>query len=307
MRYDDVAAVRQYLRENDHNDFVLNNLRATGQIQWAYDRHDWSMYDGDSARPNAAAAARRYMLDTFAQTNTETATAIIYKTTESRLIDKTLWPLALPTQQWSVTGLPYFWIGKAENLVEIFDRNVNAGLAAVDAQRVLTLHDVDVYRIDRSRVLDRMAREIGPTTMIDLTGASSQPNQVYGWSEHGDGEIVKSYACARSGPCKTVLGNRGLHVVGDDVRFEGKLLVRLDKPCDAVLQIRTQHATELHVRFNEARFDYSDRVRQRDVLVPEHAVRVGLNELTVSYPTEAETRRHSLGRTGIATVEVRCR
>lgn len=244
MRDDDVAAARKYLA-GDHNDFVLDNLMTTGHVQWAFDKHDMAVYDDPNENPDDA---RRYMLAVFGQTHTTSATAIVYRTWESRFIDKSLWPLALPIRQWASTGMPYIYRGKARGLIESRDHHVRVGLEAVGAVKTLSLHDFDIYRIDRDTVLAKLART--PTTFLDLGGPSSSNNRMRGWNERDSSRISGFQECTHPGVCPTVLTNRGLMVPQAKAQYRAEVLVNATTACELALRVSVRSGAFVRIAMN---------------------------------------------------------
>jgi hypothetical protein len=286
MEPDDIAKVRSYLAEHDHNDFVLNNLMASGQIQWAFDRHDWAPYMEEAQGPVADAAARREYLEMFVQTNTQTATAVIFRSPDTRFIDKSLWPLALPIRQWSVTGTPYMFPVKARRLVEEYDRQVLAGLAAVDAERVLRLPTIDVYRIDRAQLLAKWEQSLPITKTIDLGGPTGAVNKLLGWWHKPTNTTAKRWVCghADATPCKSVLTNRGVHVLDTEPVVRGDVMLKVPQSCELKLRIELTSPTPIRVRMNGFRFEEMTDGSSFELVVPREHVRAGVNVLSIEDP-----------------------
>ena len=277
MATDQIAAIDDYLAKHDHNDFVLNNLFASGPIQWAFDRHDYPAYGGSDVGPDAAYSAQLFMYALFEQTGTTAATVVMFKGPTSRYLDKSLWPLALPAHLWSVTGSPYIWRAKSERLINEYDRRVLRGLEAVGAERVLAQDDIDLYRVDRKTVMARLAAAVPMTKVIDVTGASAAQLRLFGWS----GVIEGWHRCPRRDgkPCPTVLTKRGLEFPSAKYVPQADIMVRVPASCDLHLRVRLGAPAPFGITVGEfhAQIAPTDNAA---ITIPRASVQAGVNILT---------------------------
>jgi hypothetical protein len=297
----EVAAVNEYLKAHDHNDFVLNNLMASGQIQWGFQRHDFALPSAAEG-PEADYTAQLDMYGAFKLLNTDSMTGIVFKDPDALYIDKSLWPLVAANRMWSITGAPYFWSAKAHRQIGIYDKRIVAGLHAVDAERVLELPHIDVYRIDRDKVLARLAAAVPAKTFLDITGSSSTPQRLLGWGSY----IVGASECPNPPgmPCKTVLTKRGIEIPDAIDRRRGELMIRVPDSCDLHLRIRLHQPGLFSIDMNDFHSEpfFTDVA---DVVVPRRAVKPGVN--IVGFDAELAFRiRQMYGSGGaeIRTVEI---
>jgi hypothetical protein len=241
LERDDVAKTNAYLAANDHNDFLMSNLMSDGHIQASFEHHSWAALDADDTTDSAV-----QMLRVFELTDTDYVHAIIFNEPNSRFIDKSLWPLAMPRGLWAVTGWPQLYRKKTNSVIAEYDRRVHKNLVAVRAQKVLELTNYAVYRIDRGTVMALLAEKVPATRRIDFGSLASQRNVILGWTPpdfYGkDGTPASTvdgfYRCSlpRSDPrgdtCKTVLTKFGIFVKHEEHVQRGQLMVKLDEACD---------------------------------------------------------------------------
>jgi hypothetical protein len=299
MATDQLATIHDYLDKHDKNDFVLNNLMASGQIQWAFDRHDFAVYAGTDVGPDAAYGAQLYMYSMFEETNTTEVSAIIFKGPESRYLDKSLWPLALPPHLWSVAGAPYFWRAKSEKLINEYDHKIMVGLKSVGAERVVTTDDIDVYRIDRRTVMKLLGDAVPERQLMDVTGASATPMRLLGWSSTVEG--WRKCPHTDGAACKSVLTKRGITIPDAKTVREAQLMVRIPTACELKLRIRLAAKAPFGLRVG----DFHQQLAPTDdatITVP-HAV-AGINILTFEAHMGAIERASFSPGVQIRTVEV---
>jgi hypothetical protein len=274
MPPDEVAKVNEYLAAHDHNDFVLNNLLAAGQIQWGFQRHDLGLYSGDDTGPEAQYYARLAMFGVFKITNVDSVTAIVFTDPDAFYLDKSLWPLVAYRRTWSIIGSPYIWYGKAHGYIDEYQKRIVAGLRAVDAERVLELPHIDVYRIDRSKVMDLLGSAVPFKTYLDITGTSSSPNRLLGWGNY----IVGTETCPfpPGTPCRTILTKRGSESPDTIIDRHAELMIRVPDSCDLHLRVRLQEPAPLVVELNgfQTPLLVSD---VDDITVPRGSVMPGIN------------------------------
>ncbi len=238
---DDVAKTNAYLAANDHNDFLMSNLLSDGHIQASFDHHSWAALDADDTSDSAL-----QMMRVFELTDTDYVHAVIFNDPDSRFIDKSLWPLAMPRGLWAVTGWPQLYRSKTNAVIAEYDRRVQKNLVAVHAQKVLELKNYAVYRIDRATVLALIAERVPAAQHIDFGNLGAQRHVMLGWGfpdlYKGDGVPVNTikgfYRCslprtdARGDTCKTVLTKFGIEVKGEQVSQTGQLMIRIEQVCD---------------------------------------------------------------------------
>jgi hypothetical protein len=269
----------------------MSNVISIGHIQASFERHYWT-----TPAPKDASTAYIDMLATYEMTGTDYIHAAIFTTPESRFIDKSLWPLAMPRQQWSVTGWPYLHRSKANRMIQDVDGAVKRALVALDAKEIMRLGNFDLYRFDRSTALAIAARRVSGTTKhIDFGGVTAAANELLGWGKPvvvepegvGATPIVGYDTCvaapepARSNRCKTVLTNTGL--VLKDVRTvsRAKLLVRIDASCDLGVRVELARPTLIAIEMNGFTARQAEFSRTASFTVPASAVRPGVNEITL--------------------------
>ena len=298
-----IEQIDRYLAEHDHNDFVLNNLMASGQIQWAFDRHDFPLYAGTDVGPDTAYGALLYMYGLFEETNTQTMTGILFKDPDSRYLDKSLWPLALEPRLWSVIASPYIWRAKSERIIKEYDHRITTGLESVGAERVLELPDIDVYRIDRKTVLDRLAAAVPMRSVIDVSGNSAWGMRLLGWGPAIDGRR----ACTRTDgkPCPSVLTKRGVDVPTAKLLVQAQLLVRTPPACDVRVRVHLRKPAPFVLKINdfEHRFAPTD---DASVTVPRSALHDGVNIFTFDGTMSVLLRHVFAPGVQVGTIEQAC-
>jgi hypothetical protein len=257
LERDDVAKTNAYLAANDHNDYVLTNLMTAGHIQASFQRHAWSSPDA-ALTDNSA----RDMLQTFERTGTDSLHELIFADPDSRFIDKSLWPLAMPHRLWSITGWPNLTRTKATAAIAEYDRRVLKNLAAVRATKVLELSNYAVYRVDRATVAAVVGEDVPVTRHIDFGSIAARRHLLLGWAgphllprvETAVTTIDGFERCLapRSGrqgnACKTIMSSYGLKVKHPTNVPVAQLMLRVDQRCD--LRLTFQFADENLVRFS---------------------------------------------------------
>ena len=219
----DVSAVNADLQAHDRNDFLVSNLLADGPIQAYFGRHYWPANAGDNpqvAHFDALAILERSGRDDFH--------ALIFKRPESRMIDKSLWPIAAPRQQWSVTGWPFVWRAKSERMIREYDRRVIANLDEVGGQVEVSSPEVDLYVVTRAAAEARARGWVPEGTTVDLASYNAIRHLRLGWGDTrwlrdemvGTRDIVGYFACPKRGDpiCRTLLTKTGVIHRGDELR-----------------------------------------------------------------------------------------
>lgn len=241
---DDVAKTNAYLAANDHNDFLMSNLLSDGHIQAAFEHHYWAALDADDAT-----VAPLQMMRIFELTATDYVHEVIFTDPNSRFIDKSLWPLAMPRGLWSVTGWPFLARKKTNAVIADYDRRVLKNLAAVKATKVLELGNYAVYRVDRATVMALLGDAVPVADHVDFGSLVAQRHMLLGWGEPylqpDDGTpltSVEGFArcpVARTDPhsnaCKTVLTKFGLKMKHEQIIPTGQLMFRVENVCDLQL------------------------------------------------------------------------
>ena len=246
LERDDVAKTSAYLAERDDNDFVMSNIQSVGHIQASFEKHYWPALDADDSRLGAL-----HMMAVFETAGTSYAHAIIFTDPDSRFIDKSLWPMALPRRLWAVTGWPYLHRAKSNRLINEYDRRVIRNLEAMRAEKVLQLSNYAVYRVDRDTVMRALSSAVPVVHHIDFGALSSQRHIILGWGEprmRPDGTAVRTMEgftrCPNRQPtgdsnrCKTVLTNLGLRMKREETVDVGQLMLRFERSCDTTLALR---------------------------------------------------------------------
>jgi hypothetical protein len=297
----DVAKVNDYLARTDRNDFVLSNLLADGPIQAAFGRHAWPALDDSDP-----IAIHLRMLSLFEMTGTDRIHAIIFTTTASRNVDRSLVQLIAPRRLPSVHGWPQLVRGKVDRIIKAYDRSVLANLAAVGARKVMSLANFDVYELDRSATIAAVSQSVPSVHEIDLGSMSSTPHKLLGWGEpwlrpFREGHIATSsidgYATCEnpvldppaSGPapnrCMVISTRSGLRVVDVGHRNRAELMVRTSPACDLQLTLSFASPAAVEVSFNDATvLSFGDPgwgSSWATIRVPRESVRDGINVLAI--------------------------
>lgn len=253
----DVARVNAYLRAHDRNDFLVSNLLADGPIQACFGRHYWPADASDNR-----AITYVHSLGLLAVTGRDHYHALIFKQPSSRMIDKSLWPLAAPRRQWSVTGWPFLWRAKSERMIRGFDRLVVGDLEEVGGRVVSSSPEVDLYEVTRARVEERARARVGDATLVDLGSYSALRHLWLGWGEHrwladellGTRDIVGYAACPSPGDpvCRSVLTKTGVVFRGQARRPRAELMMKAAGGCDVDVIVTLGRPAALAVRLDEA-------------------------------------------------------
>ncbi len=291
---DDVAEVNAYLATNDRNDFVMSNLMSDGHIQASFDRHYWAALDAGDATH-----AYLQMLRVFELAGTDYVHAMIFTTPDSRFIDKSLWPLAMPRRLWSLTGWPHLHRAKANKIIGEYDGNVLANLAAVDAKKVLQLSNFSVYRLDRATVMEVASRRLPVVREVDFGSIESNKHKLLGWSGQwatGEGVGVASIAgyfpCPNpvqaprpgepgSNACKTILTKFGLKMKDEGPAYRAQLMIRVERACDLRLTLNFSSLSLVGLSINDFKTAQRAPARRVSFLVPARSVRAGINVITL--------------------------
>ena len=286
LERDDVAKVNDYMASHDRNDFMLSNLISIGHIQASFERHYW-----DAPANADPALAKLELLAMFEDTGADYVHAAIFTTPESRFIDKSLWPYALPRQQWSLTGWPYFFRARAYRMIKDVDHNVMTGIDAAHATKVFELANFNLYRIDRQTVIDELGRGVPHASKIDFTSVESQPFKLLGWSgpsvaaNIGFSTITGFGLCehaARDGnPCKTVLTNFGPRVKDRVFVPRAQLVIPVERACDLQLVFEFANATLIEITMNGFVASQESVGDTATFVVPRSSVRAGPNLLDI--------------------------
>ncbi|HEY5934379.1 MAG TPA: glycosyltransferase family 39 protein [Kofleriaceae bacterium] len=299
---DDVAKTNAYLAANDHNDFVMSNVMSDGHIQASFERHYWAALDADDTT-----VAPLQMMRVFELTGSDYVHEIIFHDVDSRFIDKSLWPLALRRQWWSVTGWPHLYRKKTNSVIAEYDKRVQANLKAVRATKVLALNNYSVYRVDRATVLGILAERIPVVTHIDFKSLTSHRHVIMGWSNPylmkdtripvtsigGFGRCPVAKTDPKANACKTILTKFGLKMKYEEIIPTGQLHVRLERSCDLQLTIQLALPGAMRIEMNGFTATPPPGFVAA-VTVPARSVKPGMNiiELRNLFPMEMQTWLH---------------
>jgi len=310
---DDVAKVNAYLAANDRNDFMMSNVMSDGHIQASFERHYWSALDAADT-----SAAHLQMLRIFELTGTDYVHAAIFTGPDSRFIDKSLWPLAMPRRLWSVTGWPHLHRRKTNQIIAEYDKRVLANLKAVDAQLVLQLSNFAIYRLDRAVVVERAFKRVPVTRAIDFGNLAAARHKLLGWGDAkltADGElgvasITGYYECGnpkapqleRPNACKTVLTKFGVQMKGEVFVPKAQLAVRLDKPCDHRFTLGFSSSSLVGLSIGGYAARQSSPARSATFTIPRKALRLGVNVVTIEHLLGKVVRSTDISRMEIEPV-----
>lgn len=245
----DVAKTNAYLAANDHNDFVLSNLLSDRHIQASFQRHMWPALDAGDASD-----ARREMMHIFELTGTDYVHEVIFTDPDSRFIDKSLWPLAMPRGLWSITGWPHMLRTKTNAVIIEYDRRVLKNLKAVHANKVLQLSNYAVYRVDRATMRAMLDDAVPTASHIDFASVTSSRHELLGWDDPSlldDGtpaSIARGLERCPVKHCETVLTKLGLETPSAEMLSIGQLMLRVDPVCD--LRLTFTFAKPSYARFS---------------------------------------------------------
>jgi hypothetical protein len=270
---DDVAKTNAYLSANDHNDFVLSNLVPDGPIQAAFQRHRWAALDATDET-----SAPRDMMRIFERTGADYVHEVIFTGPDSRFLDRSLWPLAMPRERWAITGAPHMHRAKTNELIAEYDGRVLKNLKAAQAKKVLQLSNYAVYRVDRATTMAILADRVPAAKHIDFGSVNSLRHVLLGldgpsrlrdgtpasliWglercpvTDHNRSSVGKGPPASLVGgnpvgvkPCKTVLTRLGLGVKGESTPQMGQVMIRVDPVCD--LRVTFTFAGPSYARFS---------------------------------------------------------
>jgi hypothetical protein len=283
---------------HDRNDFVMSNVLSDGHVQAPFQRHYQGAFDaGDRVTANRGALAELELM------GADYVHALIFTTPESRFIDKSLWPLALPKRQWSITGWPQLFRAKAYGMIRDYDTRVKHNLEWVAAQEVLALDNFNLYRIDRDRVMEILGRRVPLTSKIDFGNVESDKHKLIGWSgpmfdtegppgiaQVGVSTITGYARCLnptrpeQTSPapnrCKTVLTTVGIIVKNTDYVPQGQLMIRVERACELHLTFAFTQPTLLRLWMNDFEAE-PPAATEISLVIPRASVRAGINVLTL--------------------------
>jgi hypothetical protein len=262
---DDVARTRSYFAATDRNDFVMSNLLSDGPIQAAFGRHNWPAPAPDLERDREANThlARLQMLYALDVTGTDYIHAVIFTTPESRFVDRSLGQLVARGKLASVIGWPDLVRSKANDVIGDYDKKVLTNLTAVGATQVLRLSNFDVYRIDRTTLLELAGRSVPVVREIDFSSPGSNKHKLLGWDaprltaedQRGATRIAGRFACwdpvlHRTGElagnaCETAPTSYGLDVLQAPQLARAQLMIRVERVCDLRLTLELTPSKQL--------------------------------------------------------------
>jgi hypothetical protein len=230
---DDIAKTRAYLRANDHNDFLMSNVMSDGHIQYAFERHSWAALDD-----NDVSGSAHEMMRVFEISGADHVHEVIFTGPNSRFIDKSLWPLAMPRGLWAITGWPHMYRSKSNAVIADYDRRVLKNLKAVQAKKVLQLKNYAVYRVDRDATMELIAEEVPRVSHIDFASVNAGRHQLSGWGMQRmmeDGRLASPIWEMERCPekrCRTILTKLGIRMPEVKTLPMAQLMIRVDPACD---------------------------------------------------------------------------
>lgn len=217
---EEATRIRDYLRENDANDYLGTNLMADGQIQYYFERHLHPPWDRDGY----LALRRR---------STEDSMHFVYFEDENtRFVDKSLWPLLNVKSKWLALGYPYLFRETGLEAIREFDQRTLKELQASGIE-VLRVGKVHVFKLGWNRA-DRRAerrKQLGePVKYIDFGKPESDVYKFEGFLPRENYPGVPGFAWTTGHIyMRTVLTKRGV-VYEDNVLpyYESRLLLPFD-------------------------------------------------------------------------------
>jgi hypothetical protein len=240
---------------------------------------------------------RLWMLELFEVTGTESVHAVIFTTPDSRFVDRSLGQLLMQRRLASVAGWPYIIRGKANEIVRDYDRRVLKNLALVGAKEVLHLRNFDVYRIDRSSVLEAAGQAIPVVRVIDLSSFASDKHKLLGWSspkitqEELAASSVDGYSSCQNPVveprvgrpaiqgCGTVLTRSGLSVLDHGFVSSAQLMIRVERACD--LRLTLELASPGRIPAVTAMIDLAAQLSHLPLKVPPFSpLGIAINDFT---------------------------
>ncbi|MDB4962316.1 MAG: hypothetical protein JWP01_2315 [Myxococcales bacterium] len=252
---DGFAKIKTYLDEHDRNDYILCNLMQDGPIQAYLGRHYWPAFSsGYDAHFHLAS------LDLMARSGNDHFHVLFFKDPHTRMIDKSLWPVALPKRRWSLTGSHLFWPKKAERLIREYDALIKSNLDEVHAALILATPQMELYRVTRAEVLRAAYKDVPDLAFVDLGSFTSERHKLLGWSgQRWRGQEMFAVsnldghrACPSWGRqwCRSVLTKRGLITKGDVPVTSGELMMTGSRACDADVVVRLVRPVAIAVALN---------------------------------------------------------
>ncbi len=282
------AQVRTYLDEHDKGDWVMCNLMADGPIQAYLGRHYWPAFSSNFLTQYHLSALD--LMDRFAR---DDFYVLFFTDPRTRMIDKSLWVITVPKQEWSVMGAPLFWDERAASLVRDYDAAILHNLQDVNATVVLHRPQFDLYRVTRDGVMRAVYSLVPDRPFIDFGAWTSQRHMLPGWSGQqwnqeeivGGSTILGHPVCPWFAPhwCRTVLTKRGLFARGQVPKSEGKLLIRGTNACDGELVVKLLKHTEISISVNDKPLSPETDDRTLRAHVPRGDLREGINVIALSY------------------------
>ncbi len=301
LERDDVAKVNAELKAHDHNDFMFSNLLSMGHIQAYFDRHYLDLPAADNDPQLKLSTTTQTMLTMLDQAGATSVYAAVFTTPESRFIDKSIWPLALPHQRWANAGWPNLFVQKTNALIADYDRPVMKNLVAYGATTVLHLSNFDLDRIDRTTVVDRTYARVPLVRSIDFSSPLATRHELRGWSGPDlteDGEQAISRVVGRDSclekprddggnACPTRLTKRGMEFTQQSFTPSADLLIRVERSCDLALTIKfAPTSARLEVALGAFRAIPPADAPEMMVMIPASAVTPGVDVIALTLVDE---------------------
>jgi hypothetical protein len=295
----DQARANDYLAKNDRNGFVISNLLADGPIVAGFGRHAWTrLIDRDPT------TAERRVLELMTSAGTDYVHAVIFKQPESRFVERSIAQITPVMRRGGAAfaGWPYVVRDRVNALIARYDAEFLRTLIELGATRMLQLDTFDIYRIDRSAVLETAAKSLPVVQRIDFDRLETLSHQLLGWGDLVDAtepravpsSIVGYGQChnpiaatttpAPSG-CTVEQGAKGLYFVDAGRALRADLLVRVERACDQQVTVTLAAPALLDIAFNDVVMlscgDSQWGTSLATVRVPRQHVHPGLNIISL--------------------------
>jgi hypothetical protein len=235
------AQIRDYLRQNDGNDFVITNIMDDGIVQYFFERH---LLPPTPIVEHAPGGYR----EIAARTPSGVMHAVHFEDPNGRLVDKGLWSLLPYKSLWAVFGTPYVLRDKALREIADYDAHVLEGLER-SGREVLRLPGVRVFRIGADLPTRRAAGRAQltePVRLLDFGRPEVEAYKIAGFRhpENYPGVPGFCWTVTRT-PQRTVLTKRGLSFKPVlPVLNESLLLLRFEQKQDERVSLLTWAAID---------------------------------------------------------------
>ncbi len=303
-----MAKVRAYLDEHDKGrDWIMCNLLADGPIQAYVGRHYWPAFSSEYYPQYHAAA-----IDLMNKFGRDDIYVLLFTDPRTRMIDKSLWPIAMPRRQWSLTGSHLFWQKKGERMIRDYDQKILDNLREVNAETIMSFPQVTLYRITREAVMRATHAMVPEQQFIDFGSYTSERYMLAGWLGHYWDKQRMFASSSASGQaycpwptplwwgfpfCRTVLTKTGLVPRGQEMLGRADLVMRASRGCDGELIVHMLNSTLVELSVNDTMLA-TDGVGTTTVIgrVPRSTLVDGVNVISIHHkiahsPVEAKVRK----------------